>query len=97
MDNKQNIISITIISMILLLLNVVITIVKELYDPVHSFFKLSGHHWVGQGLLVIVLSILGMQFIKFKSKTSITALSRQFWVVGISTSLTLAVFFFFHK
>ena len=97
MENKQSIISISIITMILLLINVVITIVKELYDPVHSFFKLSGHHWVGQGLLIILISILGMQFIKVKSKTSISALSRQFWVISISASLTLAVFFFFHK
>jgi hypothetical protein len=76
------------------ILNAVIVLLKEKIDAVHELLAIVGHHWVGHGILVVVIFFaLGTVFTsQNKEMSGATAVSYLIWSTLIGGGI-VALFF----
>lgn len=92
---KINSTALSISTIIVIWLVVVMTIVSEISESLHSFLaKVGGHHWVGKGITAVVVFIL-LNLIFSKMKESENVLKNTVYIVVSTVLGGLIIFGFF--
>ena len=92
-DLKRHILSgiITIVSI------AVLTIIAELNEGIKNLLKNTFyHHWIGKGVVAIVLFIIFAHIIKINTKKDINSLINQLIILTILSGLAIIIFFTWH-
>ncbi len=90
-----------IASAITIVINALLTIVKEMYPPLLAFMKSVSilgvkHHWLLHGLIIVLLFfILGWVFSKIKSLADSNGMLLSKLIAGATVLSTLGIFLFF--